>query len=283
VVNAINFTEIVLSKSSVDNYAIWSTGLGRLREVSTLLRPHSDYNLWLSFLSSLLSQPLAILGFDNTGPITTRLTRTLVIEASCDYGVGNARQIAVELFNNYTQDPVNSPVLADLRTAVYKTAVNELGLSAWENMFACYWNVTDSGEQNRCLGALSGARDGWLLQKSLDYSLDTSKVRAQDTVQVITGVAANPNGGQLAWDFLRDNWDLLFARYGGSISRAKSLLTGVLSGFQTQRRYDEVMDFFDGKDLGSAELALAQALERIRNNILWINQNYNPIVSFLSN
>ena len=44
----------------------------------------------------------------------------------------------------------------------------------------------------------------------LEYSLDSSKIRSQDAVSVISYVASNPVGKYLAWTFVQNNWDALF-------------------------------------------------------------------------
>ena len=47
----------------------------------------------------------------------------------------------------------------------------------------------------------------------LEYSLDPSKVRSQDTTSVIAYVAANVYGRYLTWNFVRNNWDIFLERW----------------------------------------------------------------------
>ena len=49
-----------------------------------------------------------------------------------------------------------------------------------------------------------------MLFRYLEYSLDSSKVRSQDAVGVISYVASNPVGKYLAWTFVQNNWKTLF-------------------------------------------------------------------------
>ena len=44
----------------------------------------------------------------------------------------------------------------------------------------------------------------------LGYSLDSSKIRSQDAISVISYVASNPVGKYLAWTFVQNNWKALF-------------------------------------------------------------------------
>lgn len=48
----------------------------------------------------------------------------------------------------------------------------------------------------------------------LRYSLDPGKIRSQDSVAVINSIAHNPEGRIMAWEFVQQNYDLLFKRYG---------------------------------------------------------------------
>ena len=49
-----------------------------------------------------------------------------------------------------------------------------------------------------------------LITRYLGYSLDSSKIRSQDAVSVISYVASNPVGKYLAWTFVQNNWKALF-------------------------------------------------------------------------
>ena len=51
------------------------------------------------------------------------------------------------------------------------------------------------------------------IYRYLQYSLNPEKIKAQDTSRVLTNVANyNPNGRQLAWQFLKLNWDFIIER-----------------------------------------------------------------------
>jgi len=119
-------------------------------------------------------------------------------------------------------------------------------------------------------------------KKTLNYSLDSSKIRSQDTYAVITRVAANIYGEQLAWNFLRDNYDTIYNRYGNDIGRSKQIVGTVIINFNTQRQYDEVTSFFANRPLGTFAPSYYQSLEKIRLNIEWLSKNYQPVISFLS-
>lgn len=56
------------------------------------------------------------------------------------------------------------------------------------------------------------------LLRCLNYSLDKEKIRSQDTLDVIAGIASDQQTWRMAWDFVRKNWDILYKRYEHMLS-----------------------------------------------------------------
>lgn len=50
------------------------------------------------------------------------------------------------------------------------------------------------------------------LARFLRYSIDESKIRAQDSVTVVSYVAGNSVGRELAWKFLKEKWNVFHLR-----------------------------------------------------------------------
>ena len=49
--------------------------------------------------------------------------------------------------------------------------------------------------------------------RCLNYSLDKDKIRPQDTLVVISDLASDPRTWRMAWDFVRNNWKILYRKY----------------------------------------------------------------------
>lgn len=52
-----------------------------------------------------------------------------------------------------------------------------------------------------------------ILHRCLKYSLDMTKIPAQDTLSVLSGLASKPKSWRMTWNFVRQNWKLLYRRY----------------------------------------------------------------------
>jgi aminopeptidase N len=127
-------------------------------------------------------------------------------------------------------------------------------------------------EKLRALGALTHFQQQDLLRDALDLSL-SPVVRSQDTIRVVAGVAANPHGLDLAWEFVKRNWAEFDRRYGGGGFLLMRLIEAVTSQFATLSKEEEVAEFFLGHPAPSAARTIQQCLERIRINTRWLTNN----------
>ena len=75
-----------------------------------------------------------------------------------------------------------------------------------------YEKETDGNSKNELQYGMSCAREPWLINKYLHYQMDESKVRPQDTLRGLSNAFKHANSYQLAWKFVRENWDLLIDR-----------------------------------------------------------------------
>ena len=114
-------------------------------------------------------------------------------------------------------------------------------------------------------------QDRGLLNDTLEASL-SPKVRSQDTIFVVAGVAANPVGRLPAWEFLKDNWAEFDRRYGGG-GFGLMRLVSIVNSFTTEEQRSDVEKFFTDNPAPAAERTIRQALERMNLNIRWLELN----------
>ena len=117
-----------------------------------------------------------------------------------------------------------------------------------------------------------------LLQQTLERSL-TSEVRSQDAITVVTAVAANVHGRELAWQFVQDQWEEFDRRYGGG-GFGLMRLVGISGNFASEQRRTEVETFFQEHSAPAAERTIRQSLERIRLNATWLERNRSELAEW---
>jgi puromycin-sensitive aminopeptidase len=106
-------------------------------------------------------------------------------------------------------------------------------------------------------------------------------VRSQDTIRVVAGVAANPRGRELAWEFVQAHWSEFDQRYGGGGFLLTRLIESVTSAFTTLAKEREVAEFFLTHPVPSATRTVQQCLERIRINTRWLFRNRVEVTAWL--
>ena len=120
----------------------------------------------------------------------------------------------------------------------------------------------------RLLRSLTRFQREDLLQKTLELTL-SPRVRSQDTVSLVIGVAVNRRGGDLAWQFVKDNWDEFNRRYGAG-GFAIMHLVSIIGRFTTLEHAADVEAFFADHPAPGAQRTIQQSLERIRINARWL-------------
>ncbi len=191
-----------------------------------------------------------------------------------DETLGEARR----RFDGYVEDP--SSLSADLRVAAFSMSAQRGDRDLYETMWELEKRATLHEERLRFLRALSNFPDPELIQETLNRSLDEDHIRSQDTISVMVATASNPNGRELAWRFLKDNWDELDRRYGEG-GFAIMRLVSIASVFTTAEKREEVREFFDSHPVQSAERTIRQVLERMSNNIAWLDKNRDDLNNWL--
>jgi len=149
---------------------------------------------------------------------------------------------------------------------------------AYADILGFYNNATFPSEKSRLLSVLSTVSDEGLLSYTLSLTL-TDTIRGQDIWTLIRGVGINPNGRFLAWEFIRNNWNALVVKSGGT--RIGAFIVSIAGGFSTQVSYNDVNLFFDTHIIPSGSRAKQQTLERIQGNIQWLQNNLNSVCAFL--
>ena len=85
-------------------------------------------------------------------------------------------------------------------------------------------------------------------------------------------IASNRIGRDLAWEFVKSNWDEFDRRYGRG-GFAITNLVGFTGGFTTAERASDVEDFFKEHPTPAAARTVQQSLERIKLNVKWLERN----------
>ena len=131
----------------------------------------------------------------------------------------------------------------------------------------------------RVLSALTDFQDARLLTKTLNL-LISGEVRSQDVYIVLGGIAANPVGRDLTWQFMKENWDAFRKMYekGKLMARMISPVCGPLASFADE---EDVRSFFEAHPVADAKRTIEQVLESIRINARWFERDRHAFAGWL--
>ena len=193
------------------------------------------------------------------------------------YGDQDILTQAASLFGRHLQD--RNAVRPDLRGVVFSLAAQAGDRAVYDQLWELEKETELQEEKMRLLMSLARFEDQGLLTETLERSL-TTDVRLQDTISVVSSVAANPHGRQLAWHFLKSNWPEFDRRYGtGGFGLMR--LVAMCGSFNTQESLDDVEAFFTKNPAPAAERTIRQSVEKIRLSIKWLERNQDELAAWL--
>ncbi|XP_072037073.1 aminopeptidase N-like [Amphiura filiformis] len=274
--------DITLYLTNETQYVPWKAAISALGYLDNMLSKTGAYGALQKYMLQQGAPLYHLFGWTNEGTHLEKLTRRVALDNACKYGYPDCLEEASNLYRVWMNDASNNPIDGDFRSTVYCAAIAAGGQDEWMFAFDQYQTTTIAAEKSTLMRAMACANQPWILSTYLAYTLDSSKIRAQDAVDVVTFVASNPVGSSLAWDFFRANWDHFREEFGNSIFEFRGLIDGVTASFNTEFSLQQLLDFMEAHpDQGTGETALKQAVERTQANIRWMESYLEEVHQWL--
>jgi puromycin-sensitive aminopeptidase len=251
-----------------DHASVWSDLSTNLRELQGLISHEPYLPQFDAFARKLYQEVVLKAGWDarpGEGHLD-RLLRSTVLGQMGAYRDLQTINEARTRFEAFLRAPTSLD--PDLRDVVYSLVAQEGDQTTFETLRALERRATLHEEKVRLLRALSRFSREDLLQWALRLSLEP-EVRSQDTVMLVTAVASNRKGRDLAWEFIKDGWPEFDRRYGGG-GFAIMRLVSITGGFTSLDHARDVEEFFQKHPAPAANRTIKQCLERIRLNARWL-------------
>ena len=251
--------------------SVWSDLASNLKDVEGLLANEPIHGAFQGFGQDLFRPAANRSGWEprpGEGHMDALLRSTVLSQAG-NYGDTEVLAQAKDRFLRYLEEPDSLP--PDIRALVFSLAGQAGDRSTYDQLWELEKNSNLQEEKIRLLMAVTRFTQPELLQESLERSL-SADVRSQDTISVVTGVASNLRGRELAWEFVKGNWPEFDRRYGGG-GFGLMRLVSICGNFNDEEKLAEVENFFQEHPAPAAERTIRQALERVRLNIKWLERN----------
>jgi puromycin-sensitive aminopeptidase len=130
----------------------------------------------------------------------------------------------------------------------------------YEEFYRLFRAATTPQEEQRYLYALVGFQSRELVERTLAKTIN-GEIRTQDAPFVVRALLMTVHGRELAWDFVRANWDMMERQYPKHGLRR--LADGV-SGLATPELERSVHAFFAERKIDFGGKTLEQYLEQLR-------------------
>jgi puromycin-sensitive aminopeptidase len=270
--------EFISAYKHEDNYTVWvelATGLARLEQL--LARSNAAQNL--DKLTLRLFSPLAKrLGWNarkNESHADTLLRSLSIAQA----GRSGDQKIIQEARRKFALLLKGKHVNPDLRGAIYSIVATHGGIKEYNALLVKYKKEALHEEKNRIGGALGDFKNPKILALAAEFAF-SKFVRTQDTIGVLNGVGANTLGRDIWLRAVIKNWKTLVSRYGDGGHQLSRLVKAIHNSAE-EKHLRVVKKFFTTHDAPGAKRSIAQVLERLEGNILWLKRDGKIIEKFL--
>lgn len=246
-VNATDAYELIRYLKDETEYVPWIAAFSAMRLQEDLL---SGQEIILDVQKYFLDLVLPLYYKIGWAPInqSTDWLRALlqpnVLSTACRYGHPECIEEARNAFRRWSTNPSLNQIPATLRPTVYCTVVREGSRSDFYFMWDRLAQEKVASETLNLLSGLSCTQDGSLIIWFLNQHITTNPViRDQDIGASIQRVARSSHGNKIAWDWIRDNWDFLFNKWGKSGSTISGIIEAVSGRFINRRQREEFLAF----------------------------------------
>jgi aminopeptidase N len=112
-----------------------------------------------------------------------------------------------------------------------------------EALLETYKSTSSSELQQDIASGLTSTQDAATIQKLLSLIKDTSVIRAQDVARWFIWTIRNRDGKELAWTWVRENWNWIEKTFGSDKSY-DDYPRGAASALTTRQQLQEYKEFF---------------------------------------
>ncbi|XP_077994129.1 aminopeptidase N-like [Glandiceps talaboti] len=245
-----------------------------------MLAHTSTYWYLQKFMQDIIRPIYNRLGWDfRSGDHIDYYTREhAVFEIACHFGLPECVQKATSLFRQWMKDPDNNRIDDKLKYTLFCAAVKYGDSEMWDYAF----EISKIYESEKWIiwSALGCSRDQFTLQRYLEHGMETGDIQVT-TVTTFIRRASSAAGLSLAWNFLFDNFDVLYERYNTTAYRY--IWYRFDEKLNTPQHLAKLESFARAHTDMPGEIAYEyyKAAEIVKNNIEWMEGNHQEIHDWL--
>ena len=256
-----NYLDFVRNYENEDDYVVLSDIITSLNFFYVLLSKEEVWQGIKEFNLEFFNKIFARLGWDaiKGEKPTTALLRGQIISS---LGRLEDEKIILEAKSRFSNLLKTGQLDPDLRGPIYSIIAWSGDVSTYQKILGLYRKAPTQEEMVRLLSSLANFQDRKLLSKTLSFTL-SKEVRTQNLFQPIARMVTNPQGKELVWPWIKQNWKGIVSRFGVGNPLLNRII-GSVSIETDLKKEKEIKKFFTKHHVPGTEMKLAQTLERIR-------------------
>lgn len=266
----------------------WKAALEKTNVITNHLKKSSTYGKYKEYMKYLLTPIYEKLGgleatVSNPEKLDSIKLQQLIVSKACLFGVSNCIAHAKNLFQKLQDDPSENIVPKDLRGVVYCTTLKGGGEAEWDFLWQKYQNSNVATEKTTILSSLGCTEEIWLLSRYLEWSLNDTIIRRQDSSSVFGSVARNDVGYFIAKNFFYENIDEIFKHlqpYKRRITRYLTSLSNQMTDVKDQQEFENFIEA-NKKNFADVKQGVQQSLETVKINVQWQHTHAEEIGNIL--
>ncbi|ONK59336.1 uncharacterized protein A4U43_C08F5390 [Asparagus officinalis] len=195
------------------------------------------------------------------------MLRGELLTALAKFGHDKTLKEAARRFDAFLNDRTTSLLPPDTRQAAYVAVMQGVTMwdkSGYDSLLRIYRETDQSEERERVLRSLGSCPDPDIVLEALNFML-SPEVRNQD---VVYGLRTSWGGREIAWAWLKDNWEYISKTWSGSL--LSGFISAIVTPFCSEEKAKEVEEFFATRVKPSIARTLKQSLEKVRINSNWV-------------
>uniref|UniRef100_A0A9J8C0U7 Aminopeptidase n=2 Tax=Cyprinus carpio TaxID=7962 RepID=A0A9J8C0U7_CYPCA len=245
--------------------------LFQLGQIYRLLDKRSELDLasrMTSYIEDHFGSLMENQSWDLETSVSKMTLRSALLEMACSLNIRNFCVV------------IDSWIPSDLMRTVFKVAAQTD--EGWGKLLDMYKHSINDPEKHKTLEALASTQDVWKIIWILQKSLDGSEIQTQEFPLVINTICKSFAGYLYAWDFVKENWDKITQKFSVGSFAIQSIIMSATSQFSTKTHLVEAQNFFSSLGTKGSQMRIVQeAIETIKLNMRWMENNLNTLQSWL--
>ena len=273
------YLDLIKTLNKENNPYIWKYICGSLKSIDSKLYNTDLYSKYYSFASEIFNNISIDLewNLDKTPLETDQIMIATLIDSACYFGIEDLKNKSSQIFKEISLNS-NDEIHPNLKRPLLFSIAYNGESNDFDKIWELYLNSNSQEEKSLFLSSLTQFKNIDKI-KFLLNQVTTKNIRKHDIASVLIGVANNNLAFPTAWEYLKQNWSKILNISGDGFQL--NYIVSLPSYFQSKDRYEEVENYYSENPVDAASMSMNQTLEKIQNNIFWIDFNLKKFKNYL--